>query len=583
MVTVFFVAILLLNTNIFAAQAEFEHSYFFSKGKSTYSSHFPGISIWTLLIDEKVKFIYQAEEGRVVVKASLLQSTDCDQGSNIVCFDGTVIDVTNSVVGAIKVGDTFKITIDLDEKTETVSFLSGFLENVDVKIGLQKSRTNLSTTQNQDILDAAVDTYIYGYPLVIMGVTEKVMTNVPNATIDAAPINQFMHKTEFPNPEFKDVVRPNADTLYSPAWLDLSKEPIILHVPDTGGRYYLMPMLDAWTNVFVSPGKRTTGTNASDFIIEGPSWNGKVPAGVTEIKSPTNIVWILGRTQTNGVKDYDAVHAIQKQYTLTPLSSFDQSYQPPQNVPVDPTVDMTTPPVTQVNSMNAATFFNTMSTMMKDNPAAVADADMLQELAKIGITPGEPFDTSKLDTATVSILDQAVKAGLQKIVDHGQSMGTIENGWRMNLNIGSYGTHYLDRASVAFFGLGANLPQDAIYPATSVDRQGNPLTGANKYVIHFPSDQTPPVGAFWSITMYEGKGFFVKNPIDRYAIGDRDTLVYNEDGSIDIYIQHDSPQGHESNWLPSPQGNFDILMRMYWPQESIINGTWNPPSVEQVQ
>lgn len=187
----------------------------------------------------------------------------------------------------------------------------------------------------------AEEAYIFGYPLVLMDVTEKVMSNVTKPMGKAAPVNQFGHIREFPNPEFKEVVRPNADTLYSIAWLDLSKEPLILYLPDTRGRYYLMPMLDAWTNVFASPGKRTTGTKEGSFAIVGPGWQGALPEGVKKIQSPTNMVFIAGRTQTNGKADYAAVHAIQNQYTLTPLSSWGKKYTPPATSPVDPKVEWT--------------------------------------------------------------------------------------------------------------------------------------------------------------------------------------------------------------------------------------------------
>ena len=188
---------------------------------------------------------------------------------------------------------------------------------------LDVEESTLSPAEAQAIAEEA---YIFGYPLLLMDVTAEVMTNVPEAGTSTAPFNQFAVMTEFPDPDFKVVVSPNSDTLYNAAWLDLSDEPIVLHVPDTDDRYYLQPMLDAYTNVFASPGKRTTGTEANDFAITGPSWDGTLPEGVTEIKAPTEMVWIIGRTQTNGVEDYDAVNAIQYEYSLTPLSSFGESY-----------------------------------------------------------------------------------------------------------------------------------------------------------------------------------------------------------------------------------------------------------------
>jgi len=208
----------------------------------------------------------------------------------------------------------------------------------------------------EEIKQIAEDAYVYGYPLVLMDLTLKKITNVPEVGEQTAPVNQFAHFSEFPTPDFSDVVKPNADTLYSSAFLNLSKEPIVLHVPDTANRYYLMPMLDAWTNVFESPGKRTTGTVANDFAIVGPFWEGTLPEDIIKIQSPTELVWILGRTQANGIADFDVVNEIQKQYTLMPLSSFGKPYDSPQTVDVDSTIDMNTSPVTKINLADVNVF-----------------------------------------------------------------------------------------------------------------------------------------------------------------------------------------------------------------------------------
>ncbi len=204
---------------------------------------------------------------------------------------------------------------------------------------------------------AAKDAYVYGYPLVLMDVTRAKMTNLPSPTGTNAPMDQLVSVRAFPDATFTDVVSPNADTLYSMGWLDLEQGPIVMSVPDTHGRYYLMELLDGWTNVIPSPGKRTTGTGKGDFALTGPGWSGTLPAGVKEIKSPTALVWVIGRTQTNGKADYAAVHAIQDGYKLTPLSAWGKPYTPPKDVPVDPKVDMKTPPVELVAGMDAATFF----------------------------------------------------------------------------------------------------------------------------------------------------------------------------------------------------------------------------------
>ncbi len=435
----------------------------------------------------------------------------------------------------------------------------------------------------QEASAIGVEAVVYGLPLVIMDVTKRKMTNVATVEALAAPINQFANVKEYPTAAFKDVVRANVDTLYSAAWLDLTKEPIVLSVPDTKGRYYLMPMLDAWTNVFASPGKRTTGTKAGHFAVVGPGWKGNLPPGLKELRLPTNTVWIIGRTQTNGPADYKAVHAIQKQYKLTPLGAFGKPYTPPAGR-VDPSVDVKTPPVEQVSRMSADTFFKTLAALMKSNPPATADAPALAKLARIGIVPGQDFDMSKLDPAVARGLEGAVQRAVEKLQMAAKETGAPVNGWRVPpMILGNYGTDYGARAVVALIGLGANIAQDAIYPSAFVDGDGKPLTGANRYVLHFDKGQTPPANAFWSVTMYNAQSFFVDNPINRYNIAGWMPLKRNPDGSLDIYIQRESAgKDKQANWLPAAAGEFSVTMRIYWPKESMLDGSWKPSAVKRV-
>ena len=432
----------------------------------------------------------------------------------------------------------------------------------------------------------AVEAYLYGYPLVIMDVTREVSTSVPRGEGAKAPLNQFAHLRAFPDYTFTDVVSPNADTLYSIAWLDLKAEPIVLSVPALGKRYYLMQLMDAWTNVFASPGTRTTGNGKGHFAIVGPQWTGTLPAGVSELKSPTDMVWLVGRTQTNGKADYAAVHAIQDQYTLAPLSAFGKPYTPASDVAVAPGVDMKTPPVKQLAGMDARTFFGRLNALMQDHPPAAADAPALARFAAIGVGPGKPFDPAALTPAVAKAVEESARAGQARIAEEAKKpRGAMVNGWSvMPSNTANFSTDYAYRAVVAMIGLGANLPQDAIYPHATVDADGKPLSGANRYVIRFLKGQRPPVKAFWSVTMYNEKQAFVQNPIDRYAIGDRDKLKAAPDGSVTLYVQHDSPgKDKESNWLPAPAGSFNLFMRLYWPGDAIVDGTWKMPPVEKVQ
>ncbi|MGZ8273111.1 MAG: DUF1254 domain-containing protein [Burkholderiaceae bacterium] len=441
--------------------------------------------------------------------------------------------------------------------------------------------------KEKEAQQAGVEAVVYGLPLVIMDITRAKTTNVAAPGGFDAPVNQFVHVRAFPDASFRDVVRANVDTLYSSVWLDLSKEPMVLSVPDTRGRYYLMPMIDAWTNIFASPGKRTTGTKAGHFAITGPGWSGPLPKGMQELKSPTNMVWIIGRTQTNGPKDYAAVHAIQDGYKLVPLSAFGKPYTAPKGQ-VDPAVDMKTPPVEQLKKMTTEMFFNRLAQLLKINPPPPAEAAVLGKLAQIGVVPGEKFDPSKLDPAVAKGLQNAFAVAMEKLDAASKQTGAPVNGWRVPaMVLGNFGTEYGVRAVVALVGLGANLPADAVYPSAFVDGDGKPLSGANRYVVHFDKGATPPVNAFWSVTMYDAQSFFVDNKLNRYAISSWMPLRRNADGSLDIYIQNESPgKDKEANWLPAPKGDFNVTMRMYWPTDkspSILDATWKPSAIRQAQ
>ncbi len=438
--------------------------------------------------------------------------------------------------------------------------------------------------QEQEVFDLGVDAYIYGYPLITMDTTRRVMTNTARPAANHAPMGQFYNMRGYPDAAFRDITAPNADTLYSTAWLDLAKEPYVLSLPDEADRYFLMPMLSGWTDVFAVPGKRTTGTKAQKIAITGPRWQGALPAGLSEYRSPTNLVWILGRTYCTGTPaDYAAVHELQDAYSLVPLSALGKRYIPPVSK-FDTQIDMQTPVREQVNALSAGAYFARLAQLMQDNPPAEADAPMLAKLAKLGIVPGKKFDPGKLDAAAQRGLARVPKAALEKIMGHFRSAGSEVNGWVFTTQTGLYGTDYLQRALVAAIGLGANRPQDAVYPTSEVDADGKPYSGAEKYVLHFEKGAMPPAEAFWSLTMYDANYFFVDNPLHRYTLSSRHQLQANADGSVDVSIQNASPgAGSESNWLPAPTGKFILMLRLYWPAEppksSILDGGWKPPAV----
>ena len=425
-----------------------------------------------------------------------------------------------------------------------------------------------------------VDAYVYFYPLITMEVTRRQLTNMPPDSGLGGPMNAFTNVREFPTADMKAVVRPNFDTLYSSGWLDLTMEPMIVSAPDTNGRYYLLPMLDMWSDVFASPGWRTTGTGAGNFLIAPPGWQGAVPDGVEKIDAPTPYVWIIGRTKTDGPADYAAVNQIQDGYKVTPLSAWGKAYTPPAYSP-DPSVDIKTPPKTTVDTMSAADYFAHAAELLKTVPPHLTDQPIIARLKRIGFEPGEDFDVAKLDPAIGEALASAPADAQALMKWKLPTLARVENGWSMNTDtMGVYGNYYLKRAIVAQQGLGANVPEDAIYPLNLVDSTGQPLDGAHDYTLHFEKEQIPPVDGFWSVTLYDNDGFQVANSLNRFAVSSWMPFKYNSDGSLDLYFQNESPGADlEANWLPAPEGPFNLTMRLYAPRSDALTGKWNPPPV----
>lgn len=436
----------------------------------------------------------------------------------------------------------------------------------------------------------AIDAYIYGYSLITTEVTRVQMSNVPKVEELRGPMNTFVNVKRYPPADYRGVSAPNADTLYSVAWLDL-KEPVVFSHPDMGKRFFLFPMIDLWMTIFDSPGTRTTGGKAANYLITGPGWTGQVPAGMKHIPSATRYIVILGRTYADGTEqDYEAVNKLQAQYKITPLSAWGQPYtfQPGATNP-NPGFSMTDKPQKAILDMGAEGYFTLLARLMGGPaPPAKEDAPIVSEMAKLGITPGTVFDMGKLDPAVQAALNDVPTEALKKIEANKENLGGMVGGWVITKGLGVYGTDYMKRAVVAAFGWPANLQDDAVYPNTEVDSDGKPLTGANKYELTFAKGETPPVNGFWSITMYEiDQGWwFVPSALNKFTVSMRNDPKFNPDGSLTLYFQHQSPgKDKEANWLPAPKGSFILMLRMYWPKEespSIINGTWKPPAVKKV-
>ena len=439
-----------------------------------------------------------------------------------------------------------------------------------------------------------VDAYLYFYSPVTMDLTRKQLSNVETGKGFGGPMNTFANVPAYPTAQDRAVVRPNFDTLYSSAWLDLTKEPMVVSVPDTGGRYYLLPALDMWTDVFASPGWRTTGTQAQTILIAPLGWRAdlhdrfidefKLPRDTQRLDAPTPYVWIIGRVKTDGPADYDAVHKIQAALKITPLSQWGRTPEPVAFKP-DPAVDMKTPPKLQVDRMPASQFFAYAAELLKLHPPHLTDEPIIAQIKKIGIEPGKSFDISKVDPVIQRGLDSAPQDAQKLMAWKLSTIARVANGWSMNTDtMGVYGNYYLKRAVVTQLGLGANLPEDAIYPINLLDNTRQPLDGANKYTVHFDKGAAPPADAFWSITLYDKDGYQVANSLSRFAVSSWMPFKYNGDGSLDLYFQNESPSADmEANWLPAPKGPFSLTMRLYAPRSEALTGKWNPPPVVKEQ
>jgi hypothetical protein len=446
--------------------------------------------------------------------------------------------------------------------------------------------------------DIGVEAYEYAYPLVLMGLTRAMAISSSDEKSGSTPLNKFVHHREFSQTNDRKVVRPNNDLLYSVAWVDLAKEPVVVSVPDTQERFFFLTMLDGWSEVFACPGKRTAGAEPGNFAIVGPRWKGAIPAGVTRLNSATNDVWILGRVEAKDKSDLVSANTIQNGFKIALLSNYikaaggaenstdaDSSHvqvaKSRQSARLECTAQL---PSTQIAEMSAERFFSTFAELLFSNPPHKEDAAIVAKLKVIGIEPGSDFHFDKLSPQTSAALESAVIDAKAIIIERAKTISVNENGWSVERKIaGVYGTNYLDRAAVSMIGAGLNRLDDAIYPSCNVDSQGQPLSGERSYVIHFDKTQLPPVKAFWSISLYDSQGFSVDNAINRISLSDHDGLKYGGDGCLDIYVQHENPgSDKQANWLPTPKENFNLLMRLYWPKSAILSGIWMPPAVNKV-
>jgi hypothetical protein len=433
----------------------------------------------------------------------------------------------------------------------------------------------------------AIDAYLYGIPLMefVRQARQQTSVTVPDSKSDA-PVNQLGSARELANVKNQVIVQPNNDTLYTMGHLDLKGGPLVLHVPALPNhRYYSIEFLDPYTNVFAYVGTRTTGDGAGNFVITGPGFKGRLPRGLRRIRSRYERAWLVGRTLVYGPRDLSAVHHIQDGYRLLPLGRYlgqGLNWRPPRPRHVIAVHRSFKEP-------KGLAFFDALGTALAENPPPARDAAILRELRGVGVGPGLHPSQEHLSAATLAALKTAADTGAAYVNNLRTSVATESvlkhNGWFIPpADTGDYGTDYRFRAVVALFGIAANRPAEAMYIVGVTDPTHARLSGADDYLIHFPPGELPPARYFWSLTMYNEQFFLAANPINRYEIGNRTPgLQRNPDSSLDIYVQHTAPLGHESNWLPAPSGTFEMTLRLYGPFPSALQGRYVYPGITRTK
>ena len=429
----------------------------------------------------------------------------------------------------------------------------------------------------------AQEAYVFGLPPVHIGIQADVLSHASKQ----APRGQFVHHRRTPDASTNELLGFNVDTLYSTGIVDVSREPFVLSVPVMRERYWIVQLLDAWNEVSAAPSTRTFGGAGGNFAIVGPRWQGTLPEDLIEIRAATSLLIVAPRIYTSGPADYPAVHALQDQLRLTPLSKWGTAYSPPLAVPIVRTngfeVCDPAPVSKRIFDLSPQDYFARLCQLLVDNPPHSTDAPVLARMAKLGITPGASFRIDAFAPEVRDAIYEGVRAAQKEIVAARQELGKQRNGWHVARDVGRYGDRYAYRAAWTFHASGGSLVEDVFYATTLIDCMGKKLSGSEKYVLWFPGGQHPPVHAFWSLTMYAPDLRLVANSIQRYSLGSRDRMRLDSDGSLRIYIQHTSPGiDLQMNWLPAPAGEFLLAMRLYAPRAAVTDGSWNPPPVMRV-
>lgn len=431
-------------------------------------------------------------------------------------------------------------------------------------------------------LPVLAEAYEYGLPLVMMDLMRENATNVskPDKAQGRAPKNQFSHMSPVTTSNFKTFSRPDTDAFYSMAWLDLSGGPVVLETPDTQGRYYLMPLVDAWGNVYASIGKRTTGTFPNRYLIVGPHWNGTLPSGTQAIHSPTEISWVVGRLLPDKKTEKTLTSKIQQGFKIYPLRISDQKYVAPQGA-VDPMIQAA-PAMNKLATLTTEDYFNRLNRLMMTNPPAKEDSALLSKYSKYGIAPGAAFNPESLSEQDRADLPRLPAMMRNKFQSGEQVKASEVNGWIKFKSPAELKSDYFARAFSAYHGVAMENNNDMVGALAIADDSGRALNGDKRYIIHFDKDQLPKVNERWTLTVYDSQGQLVKNKMNRFSLGSKNTMTYNSDGSLDIFIESASPgKIRETNWLPSPKGDFQIMARLYSPKKEAMAPDYSLPKIQE--
>lgn len=421
--------------------------------------------------------------------------------------------------------------------------------------------------------------YDYAYPLVLMQITQDLMFTVPFR--DRGYPNQFIMFDELAKPENRAVVLGNRNTLYCVGWVDLSRGPVVFEIPDMGDRYYVMPLLDAWTNTFKALGSRTTGQAAQKYLVVAEDWEGEVLGDFEVITSPTNMVWITGRIQADSPEDAKQVSELQDQYVLTTYQQYNGGDDPFADYDPDYQALQVRKPVPYSLDMDTEDFFDEFLRSWPANPSADEDGEIIELLARAGMEAGVTTDFASLDGNVQKQLAAALHNKQSAYLSAFYAGSEQTETWIFNRErMGTWGVDFERRAYWAMWGLGANLVEDAVYGVSQLDADLEQLHGTSVYKLTFEKGLTPPTNAFWSVTTYDNEGYLEENELNRYSLGSNHELVYNEDGTLDMYLSHEKPEG-ELNWVPAPKEAFKVLLRIYWPKEQALDGTWNIPPLKK--